>query len=249
MKARNIPQLRARCRDLMLINRSHPLRDDTVPDLAAPDAAFPDIRMERRAALLLAACIRAAGAQGRIIPVSGWRSHAEQQAIWDDTLAKEGADFTHKYVAFPGCSEHETGLAIDLAENAPEIDFIRPSLPYDEICGVFRRLAPRYGFIERYREEKIHITGIAAEPWHFRYVGVPHALLMEQYGVCLEEYVELLDRRALSCTLENGRHVRVCRITDLSDAEKILGGDPGHVLQIAGDNAGGWILTEWEALP
>ena len=69
------------------------------------------------------------------MPVSGWRSHAEQKQIWDDTLAKEGEAFTRAYVAWPGCSEHESGLAIDLAEAAEEIDFIRPAFSYDGISG------------------------------------------------------------------------------------------------------------------
>ena len=63
-----------------------------------------------------AAHVEASAGAGRIVPVSGWRSRKEQQAIWDDTLAKQGEAFTRSYVALPGCSEHETGLAIDLAE-------------------------------------------------------------------------------------------------------------------------------------
>ena len=162
MKVLTCSELETSRRDLMLVNRSHPLPDSTVPELAAPDPAYPEILMERRASLLLSACIRAAGGEGQIIPVSGWRSHAEQQAIWDDTMKKEGPSFTRSYVAYPGCSEHETGLAIDLALAAPEIDFIRPNFPYDGVCGSFRRLAPRYGFVERYRADKQAVTGIAA---------------------------------------------------------------------------------------
>lgn len=228
------------CDPLLLVNGSHPLTSPVPAELSAPDPAFPQIQMERRAALLLSACIRAAGASGVIVPVSGWRSHQEQQSIWDDTLAREGMDFTRQYVAFPGCSEHETGLAMDLAKAAPDIDFIRPELPWDGVCGVFRRLAPRYGFIQRYRAEKAAITGIAAEPWHFRYVGIPHAILMEQKGLCLEEYLALLQRQELTCTLDNGRTVHVRR----------LAGSPPPVLsgccQLSRDNMGGWVLTRWE---
>ena len=82
-------------------------------------------------------------------------------------------------MALPGCSEHQTGLAIDLGKAAGYIDFIRPAFPYDGVCGRFRRLAARYGFIERYQRGKEEVTGISAEPWHFRYVGAPHAQLME----------------------------------------------------------------------
>ena len=183
------------------------------------------------------------GAAGRILPVSGWRSHAEQQAIWADTLRREGAAFTKKYVALPGCSEHETGLAIDLAEKADTIDFIRPAFPYDGVCGAFRRAAARYGFIERYREDKTGLTGIAAEPWHFRYVGAPHAQLMEQRGLCLEEYIALLGEAPLACTLENGRTVTVRRFAAGQPLPPAQG-----LRQLSGDNAGGVIVTEWGSL-
>ena len=177
---------------LILVNRDHPLQEIETPELIPLDAAYPDIRMERRAGKLLSACIQAAGGRGTIVPVSGWRSFGEQQAIWDDTWAKEGEAFTRQYVAFPGCSEHQTGLAMDLAKAAPSIDFIRPDFPYDGICGRFRAIAADYGFIERYPAGKEKITGIAAEPWHFRYVGAPHALIMQEYDWTLEEYVAFL---------------------------------------------------------
>ena len=100
---------------LLLVNAAHPLSQGPLPDLVPVDDAHPDILLERRAAGLLRACIQAVGGRGRIVPVSGWRSQAEQQAIWDDTLRTEGEAFTRQYVALPGCSEHQTGLAIDLA--------------------------------------------------------------------------------------------------------------------------------------
>lgn len=229
---------------LILVNQSHPLQDFARPELTAPDPAYPHILMERRAALLLAACIRDAGALGQIVPVSGWRSHEEQQAIWDETMIKEGETFTRQYVALPGCSEHESGLAIDLAKAAPEIDFIRPEFPYDGVCGVFRRLAPSYGFVERYRKDKQSVTGIAAEPWHFRYVGVPHALLMENKHLCLEEYIDLLRRQELTCTLENGSRMRVRRL-DAQDLPAWSRTSAG-TYQLSPDNDGGIIVTQWE---
>lgn len=128
------------------------------------------------------------------MPVSGWRSQQEQQRIWDDSMAEHGETFTRQYVALPGCSEHQTGLAIDLGKAAGYIDFIRPAFPYDGVCGRFRRLAARYGFIERYQRGKEEVTGISAEPWHFRYVGAPHAQLMETNGLCLEEYRDFCGR-------------------------------------------------------
>ena len=172
---------------LVLVNAQHPYRGGA-PALS-PALGAEDILLEKTAAALLAECVRAAGAAGEVVPVSGWRPRAQQQSIWNDTMEKEGEAFTKQFVAKPGCSEHETGLAIDLARAARNIDFIRPHLPYDGACGRFRALAAKYGFIQRYRAEKTAVTGIACEPWHFRYVGAPHAQLIEQKrpmfgGIC-----------------------------------------------------------------
>ena len=114
---------------LVLVNRQHPLQAAAGEDLTAVDGRRPDILLDRQAARLLAACIQKVRGGAEIVPVSGWRSQAEQQRIWDDTLAESGADFTRKYVAYPGCSEHQTGLAIDLGRAAGHIDFIRPAFP------------------------------------------------------------------------------------------------------------------------
>ena len=229
---------------LVLINREHPFREHPVA-LQMLRGQGKEIPLESHAATLLRACIRACGGAGRIVPVSGWRSHAEQTAIWNETLAEHGEEFTRSYVARPGCSEHESGLAIDLAKAAPEIDFIRPDFPCDGVCGAFRRLAAEYGFVERYRAEKRALTGIAAEPWHFRYVGAPHAALMEENGLCLEEYGLFLRRRGEQLRrLANGRRARVRYVPcGGKETELLL---PESCWQLSGDNAAGYILTLWE---
>lgn len=176
---------------LILVNRENPLR--RFPDADMLESVleeYPDVLMEHRAARALRALLEAIGNRGGIIPVSGFRTQAEQQKIWDDTLLERGEEFTRKFVAYPGCSEHQTGLAIDLGANLPEIDFICPEFPDTGIFGKFREKAADFGFIERYPKGKEAVTGIGAEPWHFRYVGVPHAAVMKAGGLVLEEYAE-----------------------------------------------------------
>ena len=146
-------------------------------------------------------------------------------------------------MARPGCSEHQTGLAIDLGQAAPHIDFLRPAFPYDGVCGAFRRQAARYGFIERYEKGKEEITGIAHEPWHFRYVGAPHAQLMRQHGLCLEEYPAFLARRARTCTLENGRIAQVFYVPCQGETTHVE--VPDGCCQVSGDNNAGFIITVW----
>ena len=72
--------LRPQCRfdPLLLVNAAHPLPKEPWPDLTAVDECFPDVLLERRVAGLLGACIQAVNGQGQIVPVSGWRSQAEQ---------------------------------------------------------------------------------------------------------------------------------------------------------------------------
>ena len=176
---------------LVLVNAEHPLFHPVDPsELVCALDGYPGILLERTAAKALRKLLADIGSRDEIVPVSGWRSREEQKKIWKDTVAERGIDFARKYVALPACSEHETGLAIDLALNAPDIDFICPEFPRTGICRKFRELAPYYGFIERYQKAKEPITGISKEPWHFRYVGTPHSVVIAEKGLSLEEYVE-----------------------------------------------------------
>ena len=240
---------------LILVNRDYPLKDTSFPIIPL-DFDLPgetghlgqeDIYMERCAANLLCACIKSIGGEREIIPVSGWRSRQEQQNIWDSTMETDGEEFTRKYVALPDCSEHQTGLAIDLGRASRKIDFIRPSFPYDGICGQFRRQAAKYGFIERYGCGKEALTGIAHEPWHFRYVGAPHAKLMTENGLCLEEYVPFLQTGPKTCQLEEGRIAQVFHVPCPEEKADIELPDGCGRFQISGDNIGGFIVTVWGA--
>lgn len=181
--------------DLILVNAAHPLRLPA-EDLVSVDREHPDILLCREAAEALGEALRYIGAGDVIVPVSGYRSRREQEAIWADSLRDNGLTFTRQYVARPGCSEHETGLAIDLGLNGPHIDFLRPDFPYEGVCQRFREAAPRFGFVQRYPAGKEAVTGIAHEPWHFRYVGCPHAMRMAARGLVLEEYLAELEEAA-----------------------------------------------------
>ena len=178
-------------RYLVLVNASHPYREDKNIRLFPVLPGKPDILLEEQAQRKLSLLMEEIGGWEGIVPVSGWRSLQEQQEIFDTSIRESGEEFTRKFVALPGCSEHQTGLAIDLALKKEKVDFICPEFPYTGICQKFRERAAAFGFIERYRREKEVITGISQEPWHFRYVGTPHAEFMERHGLCLEEYWEM----------------------------------------------------------
>lgn len=243
MRTISIPREQVFQGPLVLVNREHPLKTAAQHALTEVDSRHPEILLNRQAAQLLAACIQKVGGGTEIVPVSGWRSQTEQQRIWDDTMAESGSDFTHKYVAYPGCSEHQTGLAIDLGKAAGTIDFIRPVFPYDGVCGRFRRLAARYGFIERYQRGKEEVTGISSEPWHFRYVGAPHAQLIVQNDLCLEEYTDFLRESPRSCPLPDGRLAQVFYVPCAGEETELQ--LPDGCCQISGDNVGGFVITVW----
>lgn len=179
--------------NLILVNAEHTYREEETEDGLFPvHPQAPGILLKEEAFIHLSALMEEIGGWDQIVPVSGWRSLGEQREIFDRSLRENGEEFTRKFVALPGCSEHQTGLAIDLGLKKEHVDFICPDFPYEGICQRFRERAAAYGFVERYKKSKEKITGISREPWHFRYVGVPHAEVMEQYDICLEEYVGML---------------------------------------------------------
>ena len=121
---------------LYLVNRAHPLPEEpAAEDLASVRSGQTEVRLHQRAKVMLDQLLAAVGSVGASVPVSGYRPRAEQQAIWEDALAEHGKAFTETYVARPGCSEHQTGLAIDLGENGPEVDFLCPAFPDSGPCG------------------------------------------------------------------------------------------------------------------
>ena len=174
---------------LILVNRQHALPEGAAAELVPVHGDYPDILLDAEAARQLDRLMDELDGWSAILPVSGWRSMEEQAALYFDSLRENGREFTEKYVAFPGCSEHQTGLAIDLGLRQRSVDFIRPAFPDEGICHEFRQRAAAYGFIERYPAGKESVTGIAHEPWHFRYVGVPQAEEIVGRGLALEEYL------------------------------------------------------------
>ncbi|MFR2155675.1 MAG: D-alanyl-D-alanine carboxypeptidase family protein [Evtepia gabavorous] len=124
--------------DLLLVNPSFPHHPLPHPDLVT--VADTDILLERRAAQALDSLMAAIGGWKEIVPVSGWRALEEQQAIWEDSWRKT-PPFTQTYVAYPGHSEHQTGLAIDLGRRARPSTLSAPTFP---IPGSARPSAGRW---------------------------------------------------------------------------------------------------------
>lgn len=233
---------------LILVNKEHPFYENST-DSMVPVLEGSPILLKRQATALLSTLMDEIHGWRHIAPVSGWRSFPEQQEIWNDTLKKNGLEFTQKYVALPGHSEHQTGLAIDLGLKQDKIDFICPEFPYTGICQRFRKHSAAHGFIERYPSGKEHITGIGHEPWHFRYVGVPHSEIMSENDLTLEEYIHFIKEYRYSrnpyLIKVGNQEVFVSYIPADHTKDTELEVDPLAPYSISGNNTDGFILTEW----
>lgn len=125
------------------------------------------------------------------VVASGYRTAEEQQGLMDAKIAEfkaegysdtEAAGLAEEWVAVPGTSEHQLGIAVDI--NADGVN----SAGY-EVYEWLDQNAYQYGFILRFPPDKTEITGVSNEPWHYRYVGVEAATEIYNQGVCLEEYL------------------------------------------------------------
>ncbi|MBA2941328.1 M15 family metallopeptidase [Paenibacillus sp. CGMCC 1.16610] len=126
--------------------------------------------------------IQAADKEGihHFIINSGYRDNKEQSKLYKDM----GPDY-----ALPaGNSEHNLGIALDIGSTQSEMSQAPEG-------NWLKKNAATYGFILRYPKDKTAITGIQYEPWHFRYVGVPHSLIMQQKNLTLEQYLDFLKQQ------------------------------------------------------
>ena len=180
---------------LRLISRETPLPEDfTEPELTrlanghAIDArAYPDLQR------MMDDC-RAAGHAPLIC--SSYRSHDKQTRLFQskqDRLRQAGVpeealwQEAARWVAVPGTSEHEGGLALDIVDRDYQLlDEAQAETPAQQWLLAH---CQDYGFILRYPRDKEAVTGIGYEPWHYRYVGREAAQTIMSQGICLEEYI------------------------------------------------------------
>lgn len=236
--------------NLILVNRAYPIDTEPSKHVLGDLMGLKDMQLQKEAVHALQDLILAVGMEKMIEAVSAYRTRLEQEEIYSSSLALNGSDFTSKFVALPGHSEHQTGLAIDLAKKQEEIDFICPDFPYDGEFAIFREQAARYGFIERYQQGKEKITGISPEPWHFRYVGKYHASLITKQNMALEEYIEWIKQfqwnaNPLTDILE-GKKVQIGYQNMENKKElQLLVPDKSQIF-ISGNNIDGIVVTIYE---
>lgn len=168
-----------------LVNPWNPVPEDYHPNLVELWGFEIDSSCSDQLKMLVMACRNA----GHICVLnSTYRSINTQQYLWDNRYNsykaegfsdEEATRLTARRVAYPGTSEHHTGLAVDITGTEDMYDW-------------FSEHSWEYGFIVRYPDDKEPQTGIMYEPWHLRYVGNELAKAVYDSGLCLEEYLEFL---------------------------------------------------------
>ena len=175
---------------LLLVNSTHPLADDYSVDLT-------ELRngqsVDTRILSDLQEMFDAARSED-IYPIvsDAYRTREDQQTLMDDVIqnyedegysSEEASSKAEQVIAKPGTSEHETGLAIDIAGDD---DYDQDT---DSALEWMNSNAYKYGFILRYPSGKESVTGAEAENDHYRYMGKEAAKVIHDQGICLEEYL------------------------------------------------------------
>ena len=169
---------------------------------------------------------------------SGFRTYNSQQRILDTYTSRMGRTAALRWASLPGHSEHHTGLAFDfgiMTGNTLGIFSDTGSTSW------FRRNSHRFGFIVRYQQHKTQITRTNNEPWHFRYVGLPHSIIMVQNDWCLEEYIEIIREYTFEEPFEIEIDEILYEIYFTASTDVKL---PFHSeFEISGNNIDGFIVT------
>ncbi len=177
-----------------------------------------------------------------LIVISGYRTQEQQKELYDNDLAQTGLDYS-ELVAKAGYSEHQTGYSIDFSTSTTwDYDGQGDYAWIDENCW-------KYGYILRYAENKTELTKIKYEPWHYRYVGVPHAYYMYKNGICMEEYIERLKQYTyegehLTFTDDNGKNYELYYVPSDDGNETTYVPVPVSLkYEVSGNNIDGFIVT------
>ncbi len=185
---------------ITLINTSHPLGENYIPDdlidISYTRNDRKAVQMREYAAKALDAMFIEMKANGftDVSVTSAYRSYDYQQQLFNNSLNtfKQSYDYDTAYaktaaqIAIPGTSEHQSGLCADL-HNLPSAS---QRFEAEEAYKWLYTHCADFGFILRFPKDKSDITGIIFEPWHYRYVGRYHAQKIMKSGLCLEEYCE-----------------------------------------------------------
>ena len=180
---------------LMIVSADSPLPEGYVPEL---DTVVGDYVMDARCASVCWQMMQDCRNSGHGLPMicSAYRTQEYQQflfdnkvydVLWEETNDRDKArELAARVVAFPGTSEHQSGLAADIMDEV--YPYLNEWQEHTEAQKWLMEHCTEYGFILRYPPGTSDITGIIYEPWHYRYVGEKFAKEIANRGITLEEY-------------------------------------------------------------
>ncbi|HHK5534460.1 TPA: D-alanyl-D-alanine carboxypeptidase family protein [Bacillus mobilis] len=228
--------------DLLLVNKDYPVKKDSIrsdiinvnhnSELVRGYVIFDrNLRLSKGVVESFLNVVDAAGKDGvqHFLMSSGYRDFQEQSKLYKEM----GSDY-----ALPaGYSEHNLGLSLDVGstqkkmERAPEGKWIEENVW-------------KYGFVLRYPKNKSHITGIQYEPWHIRYVGLPHSAIMQKEKITLEEYLDFLkEKKEISTNVEGKKYtVSYYKVS----GNRKVNVPANKQYEISGNNMDGVIVTVQE---
>ncbi|AIQ77073.1 MULTISPECIES: D-Ala-D-Ala carboxypeptidase VanY [Paenibacillus] len=227
--------------DLLLVNRQYPVHEDSVkPDIVTLyeqadlvqgyGLLDTSIRLSESVAHKFNKMVKAAEKEGvnHFLISSGYRDFEEQEKLYQE----KGSDY-----ALPAqYSEHNLGLSLDIGSSQAEMS----KAPEGKWL---QKNAWKYGFILRYPKDKTEITGIKYEPWHFRYVGLPHSAIIHEKGLVLEQYLDFLKENKEISTTVDGKAYTVSYFP-VSKYTTIKIPQEGQYMT-SGDNMDGIIVTTY----
>ena len=223
---------------LKLVNRDLAVR--RFPSYYLLTSAWPtvpvratDILLHQTALAAISALLYDGQDVGSFFVSSGYRSEVTQCELYSNAVNR-------MYVLPPRHSEHHLGLAADI---------LAIGIPMNEMSGTteanwLAQNAWRHGLILRYPSGTTHITGVAYEPWHFRYVGGIHAWRITQNEMVLEEYLEYLYLTGGFSAELNGVQYHVMYIRPSVGGYVYV---PRYLqFRLSASNRGGYVITAWE---
>nr|WP_204542614.1 M15 family metallopeptidase [Peribacillus deserti] len=181
---------------LILVNKEFTLPRDYAPaDLVKPNVNFSFREsdeeksfLRQEAAKALEDMFQAALADGiELYAVSGYRSYQRQELLFEAEIQQVGREKAVQAVAYPGTSEHQTGLSMDISSKSSDLLLTESFESVPEGIWLAEN-AYKFGYILRYPKGQENSTGYQYEPWHYRYVGKETAKNLHEKNYTLEQY-------------------------------------------------------------
>ena len=220
---------------LKLVNRELSVGTPVDPEKLVPlwpgisvRATYITLHETARSAML--ELYQAAGRDGihNLFVASGFRTQDHQRELYENAADR-------RYVLPPGHSEHQLGLGVDILLTTGSI------VGTDEARWLYEN-APKFGLTLSYPYHKQEITGVAYEPWHFRYVGRVHAWLMAEHDFVLQEYIAFL-RENVGIQVEFDGNTWYILYQRPENGRILVPNDMDF--NVSGTNTGGFIVTAW----